>query len=223
TTLEVLVVDDASTDDSAAVAADFARVDRRFRLIRQAANTGSYAARNRALSEARGEFVTVQDADDWSHPERIARHLADLTRHGAPFNVSSWARATTDLRFWGPWRPSPDLVTPNFSSVFFRRDLVSRCGPWDTVRVSADREFASRVERLHDLPPQRAFLPDAPLALGRSEAGSLTRASATHAATLLHGVRREYREAAALWHATLDPRRIRTAGWQDAPPFFPAP
>jgi hypothetical protein len=111
----------------------------------------------------------------------------------------------------------------NFSSVFFRRDLVGRCGPWDTVRISADREFASRIERLYDLPPQCAFLPGAPLAFGRSGAGSLTRASATHAATLLHGIRREYREAGAYWHATLDPPRIRAAGWQYVPPLFPAP
>ena len=67
-------------DASADVAADFARADPRVRLIRQTENTGSYGARNRALAEARGEFVTVQDADDWSHPERIARHLADLLR-----------------------------------------------------------------------------------------------------------------------------------------------
>lgn len=221
--LEVLVVDDASTDASADVAAGFARADPRFRLIRQQANAGSYAARNRALAEARGEFVTVQDADDWSHPERIARHLADLTARRAPFNVSDWARATGALQFWGPWRLGPNLVGANFSSVFFRRELVDRVGPWDTARVSADREFAARIERLHGLGPQRAFLPSAPLAFGRSAPDSLTRASATHAATLLHGVRREYREASAFWHAGLDPARIRAEGWQGEPPFFPAP
>ena len=147
--LEILVVDDASRDASADVAADFARTDPRFRLIRQTENTGSYGARNRALAEARGDFVTVQDADDWSHPERIARHLADIQRAPAPFNISDWARASTDLRFTGPWRPSANLTGENFTSLFFRRDLVARCGPWDTARVSADREFADRLDRLH--------------------------------------------------------------------------
>ena len=74
------MVDDASSDGSAAVAEGFVPADPRFRLIRQPVNLGGYAARNRALAAARGEFVTVQDADDWSHPERIARHLADLQR-----------------------------------------------------------------------------------------------------------------------------------------------
>ena len=221
--LEVLVVDDASRDASADVATDFARTDPRFRLIRQTENTGSYGARNRALAEARGEFVTVQDADDWSHPERIARHLADLLRAPAPFNVSDWARASTDLRFTGPWRPSASLTGENFTSVFFRRDLVTRCGPWDTARISADREFADRLDRLHGQGSRRRLLPGVPLAFGRSAPGSLTRASATHAATMAHGIRREYREAAALWHAGLDPVRLRETGWRAASPFFPAP
>ena len=221
--LEVLVIDDASRDASADLAADFVRADPRFRLIRQTENTGSYGARNRALAEARGEFVTVQDADDWSHPERIARHLADLLQVAAPYNVSDWARASTDLRFTGPWRPSANLTGENFTSLFFRRDLVARCGPWDTARISADREFADRLDRLHAPGSRRRLLPGAPLAFGRSAPSSLTRASATHAATMAHGIRREYWEAAALWHADLDPVRLREKGWRAEPPFFPAP
>ena len=165
----------------------------------------------------------MQDADDWSHPERIARHLADLLRGPAPYNVSDWARASTDLHFTGPWRPSPNLTGENFTSLFFRRDLMARCGPWDTARVSADREFADRLGRLHGQGSRRRLLPGVPLAFGRSAPGSLTRASATHAATMAHGIRREYREAAALWHSGLDPARLRGTGWQAAPPFFPAP
>ena len=105
--LEVLVVDDASTDRSPAIAAAIAARDPRFRLIRQPKNLGGYAARNRALAEARGDFVTVQDADDWSHPERIARHLAA----GGAASISDWTRVTAELGVTGPWRPSPNLVS----------------------------------------------------------------------------------------------------------------
>jgi hypothetical protein len=217
--LEILVVDDASDDAGPEVVAARAARDSRIRLIRLTENRGGYAARNHALAEVTGTYVTVQDADDWSHPERIARHLADLAASGAPCNISDWARATPELRFFGPWRPSPNLVTANFSSVFFRRDLVDRVGSWDSARVSADREFVNRVARLTGTAPAEPFLPGAPLAFGRAEAGSLTRAGATHAATLLHGVRREYREAAAFWHDGLAPGQASPVG----PPFFPAP
>ena len=217
--LEVLVVDDASRDGSAAVAAAFAARDPRFRLLRQPTNLGGYAARNRALGEAAGAFVTVQDADDWAHPEKIARHVADLDRRRLPLNLSAWVRATDALLFWGPWQPSPNLPAPNLSSVFFRRELVAAAGPWDTARVGADREFVARVERLHGLALQRPFLPDCPLAFGRDGSGSLTRGGVADAASALHGVRREYHEAFALWHADLDPAALPAA----APPFFPAP
>ena len=217
TRLEILVVDDASTDAGPDIVADLARRDPRVRLIRQTENLGGYAARNRAAAEATGDFVTVHDADDWSHPEKIARHLA--AADGAPYTLSDWTRATDDLAFWGPWRPSPAMVAPNLSSAFFRREILARTGPWDTARVSSDREFILRLDRLHGTAPPPAFLPGAPLAFGRDGMGSLTRAAATHASTQQHGIRREYREAAQLWHADLSPGG-RVTG---APPFFPAP
>ena len=128
TRLEILVVDDASTDAGPDIVADLARRDPRVRLIRQTENLGGYAARNRAAAEATGDFVTVHDADDWSHPEKIARHLAAASG-GAPYTLSDWTRATDDLAFWGPWRPSPAMVAPNLSSAFFRREILARTGP----------------------------------------------------------------------------------------------
>lgn len=216
--LEVLVVDDASGDGTAAAAAGMAARDPRFRLLVQPENGGAYLARNRALAEARGAVVTVQDADDWAHPERIARHMADLQRRNAAFNLSDWARATPELQFFGPWQPTPNLVGLNFSALAFRRELIARCGPWDSVRISADREFAGRLEKLLGLPPQGAFLPGAPLAFGRSAAGSLTRSGATQAASIHHGLRRDYREAAAVAHADL-----AADAWAAGPPYAAAP
>nr|MBA3326614.1 glycosyltransferase [Paracoccaceae bacterium] len=220
--LEALCVDDASTDDGPARVEAFAAGDPRVRLIRQDANAGAYAARNRGLAEATGAFVTVHDADDWSHPEKIARHLADLRRGRAPFNISAWVRATPELVFLGGWRPAADLVERNFSSVFLPRTLLERLGPWDDARLSADRELACRLQRVFGLPRQAAFLAT-PLAFGRSEPGSLTRTGPTHVATMYHGLRREYFEASDFWHARLDPAALRKGGLAARPPYFPAP
>lgn len=216
--LEVIVVDDASPDGTAAVAAAFALRDPRFRLLAQPVNGGAYLARNRGLAAASGAFVTVQDADDWAHPERIAVQMAELRRRGAAFNLTDWARATADLRFFGPRQPSPNLVGPNFSSLLFRREIVARCGVWDAVRISGDREYVARLERLLGLPRQQPVRPGVPLAFGRHAAESLTRAGPTDAVTRLHGLRREYREAADVAHADL-PR----ARWAGAPPYVAAP
>lgn len=217
--LEVLMVDDASTDGGPAVAAEFAARDPRFRLIRQDVNGGAYAARNRGLAEARGACVTTHDADDWSHPEKIARAVAAFREGSAPFVLTDWVRADDDLVFRGSWCPSPNQPLADFSSVLFARALIERVGPWDTARVGADREFLSRIRRLTGARMPAPVLRGCPLAFGRLSARSLTRAGATHAATARHGIRRDYHEAAAAWHATLRPPALRTG----RPPFFPAP
>jgi hypothetical protein len=124
--------------------------------------------------------------------------------------------------FLGGWRLAVRLTERNFSSVFFARALAERLGPWDTARASADREFVNRLGRVFELPPQEPFL-EAPLAFGRSAAGSLTRTGPTHVATMHHGLRREYFEATDHWHAGLDPKAVRAKGLDARPPYFPAP
>ncbi len=225
--LEMLVVDDASTDATCDVAAGFAREDPRIRLIRQRENRGGYAARNRALGEATGDFITVHDADDWSHPEKIARQLRALRRTRAPSTFSAWVRATPDLAFLGAARVFPDLMGFNDSSGLFRRALFERFGTWDAARITADKELIWRFEHLSGRPREafrrRLILKDCPLSFGRLVPSSLTRTGATHVLTIYHGLRREYREAATFWQAGLEPQIIRREGFGLAPPFFPAP
>lgn len=73
--LELIVVDDASSDASAALVAEAAALDPRVRLIVQARNAGPGAARNRALAEARGRWIAIFDSDDLMEPDRLARLL----------------------------------------------------------------------------------------------------------------------------------------------------
>ena len=67
--LEVIVVDDGSTDGTAGVARRFGSA---IRVLHQT-NAGPAAARNLGLSEARGDFVAFLDADDLWKPDKLAR------------------------------------------------------------------------------------------------------------------------------------------------------
>ncbi len=79
--LEIIVVDDASNDQTPEIVATAAKSDARIRLLRQPVNAGPAAARNRGIAMARGDWIALLDADDSYLPERLEKllDLADRT------------------------------------------------------------------------------------------------------------------------------------------------
>jgi glycosyltransferase involved in cell wall biosynthesis len=195
TNLEVLVVDDCSTDDTVKIVEGFCTSDQRFRLIRQPVNRGSYAARNAALKQATGDYITINDADDWAHPQRIEVQMRarDLRQR---FSTAQWVRASEELEFVGI---TEQVMNLNLGSVFFERSLTDRIGVWDEVRVSADYEFMRRFEGIMRTKRPVSLLSGCPLVFGRTSPNSLTQAEATQVLTIHHGVRKEYKDAASYW------------------------
>jgi glycosyltransferase involved in cell wall biosynthesis len=78
---EMVAVDDASTDNTAAVLGSWIRRDPRIRMISNAENKGQTASLNVGLRACRGKWVARQDADDISAPERLAQQMAYLKTH----------------------------------------------------------------------------------------------------------------------------------------------
>ena len=80
---ELIVVDDASSDDTVDQVLRIAAIDPRVRLETRAINGGPAAARNTGLAAARGGWIGVIDADDAMRPTRLARLLTLAEEHGA--------------------------------------------------------------------------------------------------------------------------------------------
>ncbi len=116
--LEVVVVDDGSSDDSGAIAESYAARDPRVRVV-HTENRGLGAARNEGLRHVSGDLLAFADSDDVVPPGAYAALLRQLKRTGADFVSGSVAR----------WEVSPDgerLVEPPWMRRLHRQrmDLV---------------------------------------------------------------------------------------------------
>lgn len=87
---EIVVSDDASTDETAAVAAEWATRDARIRILRQPTNLGMTGNWNAALAAARGEYVCKLDSDDAYAPQMLAELLAAF--RSDPSIRAAWCR-----------------------------------------------------------------------------------------------------------------------------------
>jgi glycosyltransferase involved in cell wall biosynthesis len=222
--LELVVVDDASRDDTVAVARSYAARDDRVRLLRLPVNVGTYVAKGLGLLRARGAFVTCHDSDDWAHPERLARQVAALRADPrVVFCTSHWVRMD-DAGTYFSQRLYP-LARLNPASPLFRREAVlAAAGGWDSVRTGADSEFLARLKLVF---PRRAMARlDLPLTIGAHRPGSLMTAPATgQGPNGMSPVRLAYWEAWTAWHiaALRAGTAPALAGGPDRQRPFPAP
>jgi SAM-dependent methyltransferase len=198
--LEILVVDDASDDDTCSIVNDWTKQDSRIQLIQSPENTGPYVARNLGLAAASGEFVTVHDADDWSHPRKIERQAQHLVKKiGSVANLSQCSRVSTDLRFELKLRDGRFLYK-NMSSFMFRRvPVLKEAGYWDSVRFSGDSEFIKRLIRIYG-DGAVVNLTTGPLSFARFCSSSLTGNAHFGYPGFFMGARKAYLEAYTQWH-----------------------
>ena len=140
--LDIVVVDDGSTDATSLLVAQHSEQDDRVRLIQQS-NAGVAAARNCGLAAARGSFVATIDADDLWRPSKIERQMramADNPRVGLCY---TWTALLSQEGRISSLRERPDfdgdvlpeLCRSNFvlggSSPLMRAELVARIGGYD--------------------------------------------------------------------------------------------
>ncbi|MBY0420503.1 MAG: glycosyltransferase family 2 protein, partial [Pararheinheimera sp.] len=186
--IEILVVDDCSTDQTLAVVNQIALQEPRISIIAAEANRGPYAARNRGLRQARG----CHDADDWSHPAKLEiqiRHL--IANPGCIGNTSQQARLTEDLVAYRRTGNLGFFNQQNLSSFMFRREpVLQHLGFWDCARFGADGEFIRRVVKVFGTNAVE-HLDTVPLSFQRQSAGSLTSSDYFGFDGFLYGARRE--------------------------------
>ena len=168
---ELIVVDDGSTDASPSILSEQQRLrGDRLRVLSQT-NRGPFPARNLALGVARGEYVTFLDADDWWHPEFLAKMRSALRTSGAELAYCGWhiVGSTTLKPFIPPPYEGDGLLAALLSgcpltvhSVLLERSLIQAVNGFSTRYFSAMDvdlwlRIALRAGRLVRVPEVLAF------------------------------------------------------------------
>ncbi|WP_244208621.1 glycosyltransferase [Vreelandella andesensis] len=205
--LEIIVVDDASPDNSVAKVEQLkanAPPHIELVLLRHSQNQGAYAARNTGMAAATAPFITTHDSDDWSHPQKLVLQCQALIAQPAiKACLSHWVRATPELNFHR-WRLDEyGWVYPNMSSLMFRREVFDALGYWDRVSINADTEWRWRVEAAFGAGSVSDVLPGVPLSFGLADGGSLSQHASSHLVSQFTGNRFRYMQAARRWHQSL--------------------
>lgn len=149
TDFEMLIVDDGSNDSSADIIRSYQNRDSRIRFFQLERNLGVAAGRNRALTEATGDYITLMDCDDISLPERLEKQMTFLQANPEVGAVGTSGQAvSSDLA------PLFDLNMPQhhslivldmfvsvaliYSTIMLRRDVLNSIGGYDTARLAGE-------------------------------------------------------------------------------------
>lgn len=154
TDFELVVVDDASTDGTVAVAQQWAARDARIRVVCNPRNLGDYPNRNHAASLARGRLLRFQDSDDLLYPHALATLVAGLDAYPtAAFALSGatgWAGGPVPMHLsprqcyereflgFGMFNGGP-------SSALFRREAWQALGGFPLAGTASDYLYWLRV------------------------------------------------------------------------------
>lgn len=173
---EIIVVDDGSTDQTAAIAGNFLK-DGVVVIVQK--NLGASAARNKAFSHCRGDFIQWLDADDLLAPEKISQQM-DIAKSISDPRVllsAEWGRFMYRMRsarfsrtrLWEDLSPDEWLFRKLRENLFMppqtwlvSRELTETAGPWDKrLSLDDDGEYFSRVvaasKEIHFVPGAKAF------------------------------------------------------------------
>ena len=85
---EMIIMDDASTDKTVAIAKQFADKDQRIKIYKLEKNSGTGIARNTALEKTSGQYISFLDADDLWKPEKLNKQINFLINNNLPFTFS---------------------------------------------------------------------------------------------------------------------------------------
>lgn len=174
--IEIIVVDDASNDNTVEKIQKIMKKHSNIRLIRLVNNVGTFVAKSIAAKETKGKLITTQDSDDIAHPRKIELQVEPFLKDSnMVVTFSKWIRITDEGKFYA--RLVYPLTRLNPASALFNKEIVmEKTTLWDNVRIGADSEFNFRLQAIFK---NRFKVLSQPLTLSSHRHNSLMNASDT--------------------------------------------
>lgn len=208
--IQLIIIDDCSSDGTWEVAQRVAAQDARVLVRRNAVNVGPYVSKNLALRLAEGEYVTGQDADDWSHPQRLERDILPILSSGGRLlaTLSGMLRMNNEAEFnWfseiSSFSTDGARRTASISLLINTEFLRGSLGGWDSVRFGADSELINRAEKIIGDQFERLdhigmFCLDLDSSLTNDPAFGVSKVMG------ISPTRKEFRDSYLQWHSKID-------------------
>ena len=219
--IELIIVDDGSTDNSVEIAKDVAKKLSNIRVIPLLRNFGCYYARNIGISYAKGNYIIVHDSDDIAHPEMILRQLSFLKQR------SDKVACQSKIQKWD-MSISTQLSKPVYgeNTLLWKKEIIQSIGWYDSVRYGGDTEFRYRIKKVFG--DSSIGLVNDVLYARRTRESSLTTSTKTSAFDIsddgniklkLNESRKYYVESFRTWHKSLIEKKEHMAWPQFERPF----
>ncbi len=109
TNWELIIVDDSSTDNTDEIIAGFK--DKRIKYLKNKKNSGAAITRNRAIREAKGEWIAFLDSDDLWTPEKLEKQLDFMNSNGYAFSYHDYEKIDEESKPLNIYVTGPDIVT----------------------------------------------------------------------------------------------------------------
>lgn len=158
--IEIVIVDDGSTDDTGAVADELARAHEFVRVVHQQ-NSGVGRAREAGRLEARGAFIQYLDSDDVLYPRKFELQVAGLLAHpecGVSYGLTRGRRGETladepeqrtHIAFDTMFPAMLQSRIWHTPTPLYRAEVVRRAGAWLALRNEEDWEYDARIASRH--------------------------------------------------------------------------